>query len=1141
MIKKIAILFGFIAFFSGANAASDDFQTAAQLLSAARAGDVKYVETLVNAGANVNFVDNTGLSIVCTALMNNDIRAAQILQVYGADASNCDKQIKNFKNRIPSEESGGLFSGLSTAQGMTLAVGGAALVVGGLYLLTDVFGNGNHNSTNPSGNHPGGNGNSGGNSGGGEWSYGALPSGTRSDYDLNFYSPTDATSIYAKDFAFMSAVPVSSVNGAPYAAARQNYLLMMHGYSPLARGYQGMRTFRRADKSALNVSNVEFDVNNAAGGGRPVAVALITDNGINPTGSAEKGFLIAAHCSTGSEDVGCTAAATGKDDVFSKYYNDKIETRGDSLGDFTTSERAGFDLSGNGTVFNLSATDDESMLAKIIAGWFGGGRADGDYYGFMPNGQLVLYRTGGDMAGKDFNSWKAMYLAAQLNTSDTDLSDLTSIIVNASLPAAMRATNAKTITGFLSAYYGADAETRKSGFVALIDSIYDDVADTDDATTPGIYASNLFNSIGNSNFQMIVMPTGSFVYNAGDPILEATVENAAPLAYANLNKYFMSVVAVSMSGGTDSASVAGWSGPTKTNQITLSNWRDENGTTVQSAIDALGPTPTSQQVLDAIAAATADDTMNVSRACGVAGRGGNGIDPWCFAAAGATPAAAAAAAGGAVGAIKGAFNYMSMKQIFTLLAVTSEGGFLKTAFDGTIYTQDTLTEHLKQIYAMPLQYQQRIDNGEDYLSVFAEVYGYGLINLERATKPGSRVYYFDGEKISSANGNAYWRAASNTAFRNSAAFGARSASISSSFYDMVESLDGGIALPRVWNYDFSMGADSRHALYMGDVLSEFRVQGSEFRKHTDGLDVEMSFSEKQFNDNLGGLDNLKFGWNGENYSLTADYQRHFTDGRARFDGTANPILGLASNVISSGANFRAGNWSFGGRAFSGAITDESLLENDPTVSAQFNPAIIGRINGGESGLGYNFGKLSFNANVGFMNETNTLLGAYSDGLLAMGSGRTTYIDSSVSFAPADWLKIGARATIAATKTGGTGNLILGLTNVNSNAFSVSADVGNFSFAAALPLAATSGAMRYADARYGVVEHDDGSYELTQDFGVAEIGLAPDARETRLSGAYRAKLGAGTNAAFGFIYRINPNHTTAFGNESILMTKIKTAF
>ena len=79
-------------------AGGGDFMLAAQLLAAAKSADIQQVQALVNNGADVNYVDATGLSIVCTALMNNDVRAEQILQMYGADASNCDRQIKQYNN-----------------------------------------------------------------------------------------------------------------------------------------------------------------------------------------------------------------------------------------------------------------------------------------------------------------------------------------------------------------------------------------------------------------------------------------------------------------------------------------------------------------------------------------------------------------------------------------------------------------------------------------------------------------------------------------------------------------------------------------------------------------------------------------------------------------------------------------------------------------------------------------------------------------------------------------------------------------------------------------------------------------------------------------------------------------------------------
>ena len=136
-MKYIKILLLALFFMPGVARAADDFAVAAQLLAAAKNADIQQVQLLINNGADINYVDSTGLSVVCTALMNNDLRAAQILQMYGADASKCDRQIKQFNNKTKkTTSSGGLFSGLSSAQSIALAAAGAAVVVGGVVFLT---------------------------------------------------------------------------------------------------------------------------------------------------------------------------------------------------------------------------------------------------------------------------------------------------------------------------------------------------------------------------------------------------------------------------------------------------------------------------------------------------------------------------------------------------------------------------------------------------------------------------------------------------------------------------------------------------------------------------------------------------------------------------------------------------------------------------------------------------------------------------------------------------------------------------------------------------------------------------------------------------------------------------------------------
>ena len=153
-------------------------------------------------------------------------------------------------------------------------------------------------------------------------------------------------------------------------------------------------------------------------------------------------------------------------------------------------------------------------------------------------------------------------------------------------------------------------------------------------------------------------------------------------------------------------------------------------------------------------------------------------------------------------------------------------------------------------------------------------------------------------------------------------------------------------------------------------------------------------------------------------------------------------------------------------------------------------------------------------------------------------GDTTYVDIVSSYNLSDKIGFSARATFARTTSDASGAMVLGLTDIESNSFAFGANVGNFEFTVAQPLAITDGAFQYAHAEYDVVEVANGQYDLVvRDARVADLSLRPDVRETRLTGAYRHKFGEFTDGAFGFIYRVNPNHTDVFGNESVLMMKM----
>ncbi len=1220
-------------------AATNEFMVAAQLLSAAKNADIQQVQVLVNSGANVNYTDSTGLSLVCTALMNNDVRAAQILQMYGADASQCDKQIKNYKTRNEPKGSGGLFGGLSSAQSIALAAAGAAVVVGGLFLLTDIFDPGNGNSGGAGGGDRPNGGNNGGGSGGATGTE-VIPYGpafftadgkiaySTAAYNANLsqWNPA-AGGVRQWDFNYFRP-DVQKENNYIVDGIKvlmQNYLLTMHGYSPFANGYMGQETLRD------NAHNPVV-LNNGAGGGKPIGVALISANGINPAGSAARAGGI-----TWSD----SASANSNTYTVDKYMNFASPTVVNgvlTLG----AEQGGFDMSNSGTALNPFASAVESALGKIIAGWEAGGRGYGDLFGFVPNGQLAVYRTGGGtgwknisdpttgavlgtvtkvagsttnnaieigdtitVGGKTYkisaavsdtsvtnptinvngtvyklpsNSTMLRGVCESANAADCEnVSDIAiyrgidnfyyvnttggnrpdavyvinnnniyaqkeyvetmdiknfeamynarssggAVIANAALNPASRSVSYLT-TGDLPALFNLAAGTdKKIIFGNQIDHYYD--KDSTDATTQGGYANSMFNNYS-AGLPIIVNPAGEFEFGQGDgkslSVLDATFENYAPALYdGNLQHMFMTIIAVSHAKGTAAAdSIDGYANGTGSayGPLYLSMWTDDRGTTD-----------------------TSDDVIYASRKCGIAGLGINGIDPWCFSAAGATSEMATAAAAGAVAAIKGAFSYMNNQQIFSLIALTADGYLLGTDDNGVAFNKDTLTAYLRAMYSLPPQYNAANLTPDEYLRAFAEVYGYGMINLERATTPNKKLYYYDGTKIVSAAGNAYWRAASNTQFRASSAFSPRTAKISAPFFDILTSVDGKMSMPRIWKNEFTVGADDARGLYMGDVLGELKTRrDAPHRTQIGNIGFSMAISEKPYNDNLAGLDALRLDYDFGNWNMAASYQRYFTDGASRFDGTGNPILGLSSNAIVSDAVYKSGNWSFGARAFSGSITDDELLENDPTVSAQYLPARLGLMQGAQSHISWSNGKFGFSTAIGTAHETDTLLGAVTSGLLNLGNGDTTYIDTELKYTPRKDLSFMLRSTFARTTSDPHGDFVLGMTDIDSDAIAFGADIGNFSFAVSRPLAVTRGVMKYAYAEYDIVEQGNGIYDLVvRNAGVRELELSPECRELRISGEYRHNFGAFTDGAVGFIYRVNPNNTNEFGNESIFMLKM----
>ena len=1013
---------------------STGFNMAAQLLSAARNGNTRLVQNLINSGADVNYVDSTGLSVVCTAVMNNDLRAVQVLQMYGADASNCDRQIKNYKNRTSPTPDSGLFAGLSSTHKLVLGVVGVGAVVGGLLWATDALDGGNNNSSNGgTGNHAGG---------------GGSESGGSSDTNIGFTIPAG----YCQDNQCLPSFWENLYgNGAYMANNGINYLTMIGAYNAFARGYLGLTTWRGTNNAPINLSNYTAP----AGGKKPVLVAMVTKSGVNLEGSISSDIDI--------EYINTCNGTTCTSGSINKIYNNS-----------TLASTVDFNLSSDSGVF-VNALPSDTKLAKIISGYtsdVSGG--NNDWVGVAPSSTLAVFKTGGQSVSNGYQNYHAMYNAVSISGYPV------AAVVNLENVSGSELLDYYTVQSARSVVSSAATlDAKKTAYQTLINNKYNTANLTTE--TPAYYADLLFSS---QDSPIIVMSAGNNVYNTYS-IADATFENYVPAVYTNMEHLFATVVAVAKD--------------TNNNLISLAAWDTD-----------------SDNVID-----------TVSRKCGVAGTGGAGIDPWCFAVPGMNDLEATATMAGAVGLLKGAFNYLTNEQIFTLLAVTADGAYLKTnPSTGAGWSNDSeLLSYLQTKYELPSGYELTLENFKDF-------YGYGLINLDRATTPGKSVYYYSDGRI--VSGNVYWRVAS-AQNHSSSVFGMRSATLPLSFYDVLTDVDNTVSLPRVWNMNLSLGNDVSHGLYMGDTLAELKTHDEDNTVSIGNLTFGFARSERAYDDNMSGVDNMSLAYDNERFGFRADYQHYLTDGAGRFTGLANPVLALASNAMTSNFVLHNGRFSLSGRGFIGSVTSEGLLENDPVVSANFAAAKLGDVMGAESGVKFNGERLSLTSNVGTMRESNTVLGAMWNGVLNSNGADTNYIDSTLAYKVTDDIGLSLRGTYAWTRANDiAGGVINGLSELKSNSFAAALRVGNFDLAVSMPLALTRGEMYYSYADFSVNNNNE---LLVNNAGEYAYDLTPDVREYRFNASYKHKFGDWTDGALGFIYRVNPNNTDAFSNESIFMMKL----
>ena len=423
--------------------------------------------------------------------------------------------------------------------------------------------------------------------------------------------------------------------------------------------------------------------------------------------------------------------------------------------------------------------------------------------------------------------------------------------------------------------------------------------------------------------------------------------------------------------------------------------------------------------------------------------------------------------------------------------------------DGKYYS----VADLKNRYSLPADWVLPDMTDEEWKNIFVQTFGYGVVNLERATRPSETLYFYSTVSLDTG----YWSATPSTnrsAINLSPAWGARG-SITFPMFDNIVSADGTESMPRAFETELSF--DSKvHGLELIDLLDEIDLSSDELTENS-----QITFKLTQ-NNEIKNLE-IKSGKFGFSYRERKENETF---------KASNPILGLAGNLATFNSKFNRFNFEF----FSGNVTDETLLGYDPVLTNDFTPANLGGVYGANLSSNISILDSELSIGAGFMKEDNTVLGAYSDGLFDMGGGQTVYSNAEFKFGV-----FTANYTIARTHSEPEFGFISNISDLYSDAYSIYANFGSWLFNVSRPLAITNGTLDYVETDFEITSKN----ELVTNPHIETINLAPENRETRFAILYQPKIFEKAKIAFGFIERVNPDNRT--GHEEIFLLKAKTAW
>jgi len=425
-----------------------------------------------------------------------------------------------------------------------------------------------------------------------------------------------------------------------------------------------------------------------------------------------------------------------------------------------------------------------------------------------------------------------------------------------------------------------------------------------------------------------------------------------------------------------------------------------------------------------------------------------------------------------------------------------------------------------------------------------DIYGYGLVNLDRATSPtdsgwtlasvGASApvsFYSSGFGLSSAFGNVL--AKNNTSLIFLDGYGkdytvpltmvGKNLQDRKTTFDKFTQLgssdfDNSIKLAESTNLSFSNAVDNGGIDKIHDQkLAKFSFQsavpvGSE--------NVNLAFNYKA---NLANMLSSS-GYNEKPENLMAS------------DAYKNPYLSIAGdNVSSSVVGYGFGNYSMRMASYVGDERADNYayrFDNKKAVSGVFD----------EYTYSSNDKKSSLSLNGGVMIEKNGMLGSETSGAFAIDNSSTYHSGISGKYALAENVSLIANYNLGLTQVSASSDSIFtNFNNITTNSFAAGVEFANvkndgdvFGFAASQPLRVASGS---AGLTLPVDVASDGSV-LYQN---RNLNLSPSGREFDVESYYNVKFSRDAEFSLNGILRFNPNNDAQASNDATILGKYKLEF